>query len=763
MLSSRIRRVQQELQSHQNWLRSFTGTHWTHQFHPSNRRTFSSSHVGAEAQKQKQKQFFGKPRTAWQKKQRRNQDRVQHVALGTLSQKEELLQAVKDYDIKQVAALYASLPEKKPLTPEDLFALAQCVHQCLRQETYKVLQTKEREDLNEIVAFATQLVKDIRKERLLPHIYAHVHLLGVFKESGTYDGGIKFWEWLQAQDEEYVNADVYSVAIDLLARTGTPLEELEQLYEDALARFPGTFNAYHLSPNAILEDREHEFPVKGVPMSLLLSITVARLLGGDSHKAYLAFDTALRLYPTTAPTRFFAIFKDERPLSEFFTVFAIACRAGIQLPVAYYKLLVSRLRQSSDLKSVSVHLSALRAMLAATHLQFGAKGTIHANTVNELTIAVIQTVRLPSLSSLEAKERRELVDEILGMVKQMLGIFARYGALPGEALFNSIITNIGGFSGDKSVISIALADMKALEIEASDITRRSILIAAGVMQDADLLQSSWKDISESRGKRNACPDVADLHALVTAARRANLIDFARNQLELVKESIDAKDHAVFEDRFAKSPDEPEKSDASLDSVAPEISEGIAGLKKEIADLDSATKDRSSVQDLSGKSLSMALIPPPDWLRLSYEEMRNLYDEFTTEQRPSTSPAKNRDAGVTTSSSPLPESQESSPSPVSTTNIPFGTLRFQNWEAVNYLLWLSRKHDDDYNSAVDRAISAGMPPPRRQRGMAYDELMEMRPFSFEEMRPKIGRESPIYHARLHQAKNEVYRLRDKTTT
>ncbi|KAK4498213.1 hypothetical protein PRZ48_010870 [Zasmidium cellare] len=765
MLSLRLQRVQRELQAHRNWLTAFSGTHWTTHTRPSNLRTFSGSHVGAEAQKQKEKkQFYGKPRTAWQKRQKAKIDRNQHVSLNTLSQREELLQAVEDYDIKQVIALYARLPEKKPLTPEDLTALAQCAHQSLRLEKFKDSKAREREDVVQIVAFATQLVKDIRKERLLPSIYGHVHLLGVFKESETYDAGLMFWEWLQAQDEEYVNADVYAVAIDMLARTGTPLEELEQLYEDALTRFPGTFNAYHLSPNAILQDREQEFGVKGVPMSLLLSIMIARLLAGDSHKAYLALDTALRLYPTTAPTRFFAAFKDERPLSEFFTVFAIACRAGIGLPVAHYKELVTRLRKSSDLQSILVHLSGIRAMLAATHLHFGGGGTIYTNTVNELVIAVTRTVRLSELSGLETKERKLIVDELLAMVKKMLEIFARFGALPGEAVFNSIITNIAGFALDKAVVGIALADMKVLGIDISDTTRRSILTAAGVMQDVDLLQDSWRDIVEFRARSQGYPDAVDFHALVTAANHANAIDFAREQFELVKDNFDDKNRAVLEGRIANPTKESESSDELPKSGLRQISESLAGLKQQIADLDSATQDRSSAYDMSANPLPVALIPPPDWLRLSYEEMRNLYDEFTTEQRPTASPPEHTDADVIPSSDSPPTSRDSSsPSPLSSTKIPFGTLRFQNWETINYLLWLSKKHDDEYKSAVDRAMSACQAPPRRSRGLAKDELLEMKPFSFEEMRPKIGKQSPIYYARLHQAKNEIYRLRDSATT
>lgn len=766
MLSLRLQRAQRELQAHRSWLNAFTsrGTaiRTTH-FNPSTSRTLSNSH-GCRAQKQ----VVGKPRTAWQKKQKRKEGRVQHVGLETLSGREQLLQAAKDYDIDQVTVLYSSLPEKRPLTPEDLTTIAQCVLQCLRLESYKALKMKEREGTDKIVAFAEQLVKDIRKERLLPSVFAHVHLLGTFKQSGRHDAGIRFWEWLKEQDEEYVSADVYAVAIDLLARNGNPLEEMEQLYQDALARFPGNFSAYHLAPEAILADRESEFAVKGIPMSLLRSITVARLLGGDSKNAYLALDTAFRLYPSAIPVRLVASFKDERPVSEFFTVFAMACRAGIQLPVSYYKELVMKLRRSSfDNRSVHNHMSVIRAILAATHLHIAAGGTIPPNTVNEVTITITGILRLQGVESIEAKERSKLVDEVLAIVKKMLEVFARYGALPGEAVFNSIIINVGGYGRAKSAIGIALADMKALGIEPSEKTRRTVLAAAGLVADADLVKKSWQNILDARSQFQEPPDGLDFSLFIKSARQANISDFAREQFELLKDSFDKNSQTGLEAQFETFLGQQMSNEEKIANASSQISDGLEGLKDDTTALDMATKDRPNIQDLNGQHLPVALVHPPEWLQLPEDEVCKIYDELTTEQKAAPPSTEASEDGAATSSGSSEKNEfasrapdTSTAPPKSITHIPYGTLRFQNWKAINYLLWLSAKHDEQYNAAVDTAIAAGVSPPQREMGIGEDEFVGLGPHPLETAQKAFKRGSPVRHAFIQRARHEIFRLRGR---
>ena len=119
---------------------------------------------------------------------------------------------------------------------------------------------------------AEEIIKDVVKGNLAPHKLAHIHLIGLFKESTQKEAGVRFWQWLEGQDESYVGADVYGAGIEILAINGAPLSTLEELYQQALSRFPGNFNSYHLSPDAIVPDRNQPTTLKGVPTVLLQGI-----------------------------------------------------------------------------------------------------------------------------------------------------------------------------------------------------------------------------------------------------------------------------------------------------------------------------------------------------------------------------------------------------------------------------------------------------------------------------------------------------------
>ena len=77
--------------------------------------------------------------------------------------------------------------------------------------------------------FAETLVRDIKRGVIASGGKVHVHLIGIFKESGSHDTGVQYWKWLVEQDEEQVDVDCYGAAIELLAVSGTPLADLEKL------------------------------------------------------------------------------------------------------------------------------------------------------------------------------------------------------------------------------------------------------------------------------------------------------------------------------------------------------------------------------------------------------------------------------------------------------------------------------------------------------------------------------------------------------
>ncbi|KXT00846.1 hypothetical protein AC578_944 [Pseudocercospora eumusae] len=754
MLSLRFKQAQAELQSHQAWLLSFRSIRSLRKWHheqPGFARSFSTgSRSNAElkirrqvGRKQNEEAVQSNISAAQRRKQERWMARKQttkDVQLGVLSIRTDLLQAVEEKRTKDVIRLYNELPEKRPLAEGDFTAIAQWLHQALRLENQARARKEntKREDTEEIVAFVDQLVQDVRQGNIVPSVQANQHILGIYKESGTLDAGKRFWSWLEGQDDSHVQIQTYAVTIEVLAAAGAPLDELEALYGRALIRFPGSFHAYHLSPEAILSDRERLPSVRGLPIGLLQAITTARLMRGDSRNAYLGLDTALRLYPTSVAVRFLRLFMTERPLSEAYTVFAMACQAGYKLPTQTYRNLLDDLRTMIDPNSLNSQIATLRTILAATYLQLGCSGALFSNTTSLLIVTISELFRLPGVAEVESRKRKRLVDSVLALIRKIFEVFARYGALPTQSAFNAIIINIAGYGSSKEVIGIALKDLEALGMKPNDITRRSILSVAGIYKDEEFVKKSWDDIVAARRDEDEWPTEKDFFVLAKVCKQIGS-DFAQKQFDALKTFVPEAWHNAIQYSIDKQEAEKSSSTDANKEIGSfdQLSAGIETLYADLDVIDKVTSDRPAVLDFSEHNVPLQILDTAKLmqspLNIPEEDMRSIYDSLTTEEA-AVSPSG--ESGQ--HEAPEPRSQDSSAGDVveaarkhlssqpeqiirSSTNVTLGELRYRNWKCINYLLQLAEKHDQDYDQVVDKAIAAGTRPPARIMGFTEKEV------------------------------------------
>ncbi|KAK3113810.1 hypothetical protein LTR53_008548, partial [Teratosphaeriaceae sp. CCFEE 6253] len=171
-------------------------------------------------------------------------------------------EAISDVDIKNVITLFPELQKRGLIDRTLTWRTAQCLHESFRRHRRLPAHQRVRADSEEMVEFAGRLANAIVKAEVEPDRRGHVHILTFFKEAQAHSEGVKFWTWLEEQSDEHVGIEVYGAAIELLAVQGTPLSELECLYERALQRFPAGFNAYHLSPHAVVPDRNQAIQIK---------------------------------------------------------------------------------------------------------------------------------------------------------------------------------------------------------------------------------------------------------------------------------------------------------------------------------------------------------------------------------------------------------------------------------------------------------------------------------------------------------------------
>ncbi|KAK3717987.1 hypothetical protein LTR37_005413 [Vermiconidia calcicola] len=785
MLSSGLCRAQIELQSHRYWLKAFVSQTRPYSLTTSpTSRTLIQDHGRRPAIRTAQSPRLIVSASSGTKrvKIRKNagnhpqpQPSAPEIAPKLLEQRNALRQAVTEVRIKDVIKLYHSFEDKSILGRRDFRTIAQCVQHSFRSLQRSSDHLKRREQVDELVAFAEELVRDLRKGVLVPNGQAHVHLIGFFKETGVRDAGVKFWNWLQMQDDLHVNVDVYGAAIELLAVTGVPLSELEELYQQALSRFPGNFAAYHLSPEAVVPDRDQATRLPGIPISLLQGILTARLLHGDTPNAYLALDTTLRLLPDQTPPRFFTLFLEERSMLEAYTVFAIACRGGIMIPSNIYRRFQSSLRATSDVSTPAQHSLAVRATLSSLYMYTGVGGRVSQNMINELIISITQFLRLHGVASLEAKKKQQLVNDLMDIIRSALAVFARYGARPGLSAFNSIINNLGGYGHSKQLIGIALSDAHALGLEANEVTRRSVLTAAAILGDRDFVVKAWDALKQGRMEMSQNTDATDWHCFVKAAHTTEQIDFAKQEFEALKDTLPPQVHDALLSGIDNSEryDLPSESSESFDASL--LTEEIKKIRADLSIIDERTKDTPRLQDFRDQRLPMTLLPFPSRVTIPEHETAMIYGELTTEQRPSQPTQGTSDLSpgyrpqpdafdVSESTRPAsyatPETMEPA---LTSTNIPFGTLRYENWKSINWLLEQAEASDEAYHKTVDKAIAAGTVPPQRTLALSLEGVDKVESHGLSDtMRSdkKVKREKQTSDEELKEAKEHILRLRGR---
>jgi hypothetical protein len=741
MLGLSLRRTQLELQAHRVWLTAFSARLRISSYR-NDGLAIATGHTGRGAPIRHYAQITPKHVRKRQLKQKREEQEQAAFHAAHSSLLKRLSEATQQVDIDTAIEIFDELPNHNLLHHNVVWKLAQCLHEAYRRAS-RDTETKDR--AKDLLTFAERLMKLIRKGLCPPDTRAHVHLIGIFIEAGNHDPGLDFWKWLETQDDErFVNADVYGTAIELLAAHGTPLAELEELYERAMQRFPGDFNAYHLSPNAIVPDRAQPVRLAGLPISLLKGILTARLLLGDPRNAYMALDTALRLLPSQTPPRIFTLFIDERPIDEAYTVFAIACRAGVKLMGATAKRLMFALNSIKDKASPVDHVAGLRFMLNVIYLHVVANGNLPNNVARTLLIAITAVFRREGMGGLEKKEKQQIVDVVMGCIRKALEIFARYGAMPGLTLFNSIIINLGGYGQNKQVIGIALKDLESLRLQPDLVTRRSVLSAAGQLQEPTLVSKAWDALVALRAEAGEAPDATDYLCLIRAAKLSNAEDYAEEACQAMEaHGLTAGEQKGIRERLRGPPERTERTNSEGSSTQVEFSTLLRSLERFRADLDrldDLTKENLlEVQDLKNQPAVMTLTPPDQSISLPEDEKYKLYDQLTTD--PAAGP-KDRRFLAAPAHSP--------------TNIPYDVLRYENWKTVNHLLALAEKNDAKYHQAVDEAITKGVPPPPRDQvfTLAPDDLAKKCGLSEPEekmVRPMNGEE-------LERRRKEILRLR-----
>lgn len=582
--------------------------------------------------------------------------------------------------------LYPTVAASGLLEPNDTRRIAQALHAHVRN--IHLSDTT----MSDALPFVQQLAQHIQNGVLPPHPYAHVHILGIYKECKKYGEGYAFWQWLVEKDENFVNQAVYGAAIELMAYGGIHnLPDLENIYLDGLKRFPSTFAEYHLSPDAIVPDRSQPFPDIRLPILLLQGILTARILCRDWKNAYLALDTALRIFPTRLPPRFFELFIIERPLPEAYTVYLVACRTGVAFKPSHLTSLIKKLRAAmASSSSLQDRILILRAIANAIYAYLEAGGTLEGVHVGAFLTAF--DTLLPEIgpgADYDGQEA-ELRNVIITTAHEIMSTLIQAGMPPHSNLFTSLI-HLAGKLRVPDLLNVSLQDVKTARLDIGEIGRRTVLTSAGLLKNKDLIEDCWSQITsiaETEGKQIPYEDWV---TFVKASRRANHADFFTEQLLQFEHTVSGSLREGLLTLLDQQESRP-KDDKYALMTPVDFGTEIDKLKRQ-------TKNIAAVV-MSGQPLDLRKSPfymflDPERQPLApLNTLRAVYDELTVDPH----------------QPPLPSLPEGPPvsSALSPTGIPFDKLRFLNWVSIAELMNEATSFEKARALKVAHSIKHGKP-------------------------------------------------------
>ena len=583
-------------------------------------------------------------------------------------------------------ATYPSLLEERLLVPHDSQEIARLLH-----NEFRILSTVKI-SAKHVLQHVDTFQKLYKRRQLPPHPTASLHLISYYKESKQFDSGIELWNWIIQQDNNYLDLGTYGAAIELLAAYGKNLSYCEKVYQHALRRFPSNFNEYHLSPGAIVSQREEPTTIPGTSMTLLQGITQARLVHGDWRKAYLALDTALRLHPTQLPSRFVTMFLEERPFHEAFQVYNMICQSGS--PMRFYTLTVvlsilHSAQQTGIKEKDSPHHAITMVTALRSYIASGNKvNTVHMNAFLQ-GILHMTLISAPSYMIPPAVTDEKVTETI----SQAMAIFKMLGVSPEESTLNTIVT-MAAKSQRPELIVMAMQIRDVSGIMPSDRAWRTYMDAAGKAGSAAQVKSIWNQYVNLKKASGALLDLTDWEILARASRKTGVVGFWEDQLEL---------HSMADDGLAQSvkaelEDETEVSNHSQVPTQTQLSNpnwlhGFSQFFSELSALKSIVgkHNHRNLKDFQPTRDGLWAVPndvDEAWQRKLYNELS--VDPSSKSLGPSTA--------VDRAHSP----------PLSPTGFKLDELRYMSWKGINSLLLQAELFEARVEEAVDNAIQQGKP-------------------------------------------------------
>lgn len=242
---------------------------------------------------------------------------------------------------------------------------------------------KDDEELEKL----RHLVSEIKHGQIAAKKSLSARIMSLFIAMDRFEEGAQYWSFVRKTASQTRHGRLlYAIAIQLLERAGRPLQELEILYQEALA----ISNDGHLyGHNAVLLDRRKasynysEYAMQ----TLLMQIVLARYHRGARVDALLGLDTLLRVFPAMkrAPNVLLVLL----PVPEGSLLTVVLCRAKCPPPETVMTSYLDKLRSMPAITMVNNVDLEQQTDLILLALEILRLETVAGQCLNEYQLAVL--------------------------------------------------------------------------------------------------------------------------------------------------------------------------------------------------------------------------------------------------------------------------------------------------------------------------------------------------------------------------------------
>lgn len=608
---------------------------------------------------------------------------------------------------------------------------------------------QNRKELQNLV----ELVRQACQSSFLPLTsYVALHLLSYYKESGQFDRGLEFWDWLSKKDEAALDPVYAGAAIELLAVYGAGIDYCEDVYERTLAQQSEIGSQYYLSPGAILPNRAQTVTIKGTSSALLQGILSARLFYRKWQSSYLALDTAFILRPTQVVPRVLDLFIHERPIYEALPIFFMYCRGGNVVRKVTLTAILNSLRGllSPD-SDYSTRTQVIRAFFSVVEAYVGSAGlldTIHLNIITSAICSVIPPQ--PGAPFTKTEDSEDLSSTVLDLLAKLVKVFAQRNAPPNNTTFEKIISS-ALLLRYPNVAIVTVQDMMAFGMVPQESTVVEILRAAAALRNPELMKTGWACIRNSNVLESGDdPNLCTWKDLAAAARNCSPESFVENQMQSLVANRTSQANLVVQTA--------EGNEMELFSARKFENEALNGnqvhtFEDLCADISQTLLRIDNAQPGTFRDFLHHPVDQPAifiWPEVAEEQwQRKMYDELTLEE--------NHTLSSPTSASPSIQPEDAI-SAFSDTGFRFDELRYVNWKTINNLLIQAEAWEQRVGASTDAALKEqkALPKAKLPNTTAICSPLQMQHFEAFQRDVQTEQERIMTEEKW---RNRIVRLRD----